>query len=101
VVTPIVVMAERVAGRHFDWDDPSWLVCACSCCWVIASLGKPGLLLAADRTDLDGEGPIGGRPVRDEPASQLRGESAEARWSGRAGSWLAPVVFGRLVSADG
>jgi len=29
VVTPIGVMVEKVAGRHLDWDDPSWLVCAC------------------------------------------------------------------------
>jgi hypothetical protein len=42
VVTPNVVMAERVAGRHLDWDDPSWLVCACSCCRVVTSLGNPG-----------------------------------------------------------
>jgi len=42
VVTPIGVMVEKVAGRHLDWDDPSWLVCACSCCRVVASMGNPG-----------------------------------------------------------
>jgi len=70
------VMVERVTGRHLDWDDPSWLVCACSCCRVIASMGNPGCCWrptgqiwmargrsAASRCGMSQQANCGGEPV--------------------------------------